>query len=330
MKFYLLFDYQGKNLEFISEKSSYGLIVKKSPIGGGKLKRWFRGAYEAIKSSGKGDVIVCWYDFQAVIAFWLCRLMCKRREIFAINLMLKQKPTMKNNVVARLYKTALLSKHFHASVTSEGYGEWLNRRLGISVEYSIVRDVLIDKYYADLKDASGVEVEEDTIFCGGGNDRDWGLMVRIAREVKEKKFNFVMRAVDYNAHKAEMPDNVRVYHDISHADFARVLQGSEAVCLPITTEAPAGLMVLFESTFRHKPIFMTKTATSSAYINDERGYSLSNELDAWTKALRHGFGNREEMRQKAANMLDFMNRECSQAAFVSQLDAMIGKYVKRE
>ena len=34
MKFYLLFDYQGKNLEFIGEKSSYGLIVKKSPIGG--------------------------------------------------------------------------------------------------------------------------------------------------------------------------------------------------------------------------------------------------------------------------------------------------------
>ena len=299
-----------------------------SPNGGGKLKRWFKGVYNAIKVSKRGDVIVCWFDFQAIMLYWLCRLTLRKREIFAINIMLKQKTTGKNKIVAELYKAAFKSKHFHASVTSTQYGEWLNYVLGTAADFSLIRDVVISKYYKDVPLSKNAVIDKGTVLCGGGNSRDWELMIRLSQSMPEVNFRFVMRGFDYVKYKDEFTDNVVIYHDIKHEEFSKILKKCEVLCLPLTTDAPSGLMVLFESAYHHKPIFMTKTVTSSTYVNEERGYPMSKDFQEWKRALEYGFAHRDEMQAKADKMFDFITKECSEDNFVKQLDAMIGKYVK--
>ena len=64
------------------------------------------GARKVLRLSQKGDTLVCWYDFQAVICFLMCKLLEKQMKIVCINLLLKDKASLKNKLVAILYKFA--------------------------------------------------------------------------------------------------------------------------------------------------------------------------------------------------------------------------------
>lgn len=48
-----------------------------------------------IKQSADGDTIICWYDFMAVLCWWLCKVQFKNRKIIALNILLKDKATAK-------------------------------------------------------------------------------------------------------------------------------------------------------------------------------------------------------------------------------------------
>jgi hypothetical protein len=99
-----------------------------------------------LQQSNNGDTIIVWYDFQAVLCFLICKMLFLKRNIVCLNILLKDKPTIKNKLVSLLYKGALLSNNFKASVTSEAYGIWLNKKLGINVEYTLLHDVYHKSY----------------------------------------------------------------------------------------------------------------------------------------------------------------------------------------
>ena len=67
-----------------------------------------------------------------------------KRNVVCLNLLLKQKNTLKNKLASWIYKQALLADNFHATVTSREYGKWLNKSLGINVEYTLLHDVFHD------------------------------------------------------------------------------------------------------------------------------------------------------------------------------------------
>lgn len=50
---------------------------------------------DMIKQSAEGDTIICWYDFMAVLCWWLCKVQFKNRKIIALNILLKDKATAK-------------------------------------------------------------------------------------------------------------------------------------------------------------------------------------------------------------------------------------------
>lgn len=327
MKYYLLFDYPFDKNEFISKKSSFPLEKVGPSTGkkGGKLKCWLSGVYNVIKRSNRGDVIVCNFDFLAVLLYWFCLLAFKKREIFAINIMLKSRPTLKNWVVTQMYKVALKSKHFHASVTSTKYGEWLNQTKGMNVKYSVIRDVCRKGY---LQFTKGKCATSNTIFCGGKNGRDWGFMVELAKTLPQFTFTIVTNDSVYRKIKGDVPSNVKLYHSIPLNTFMDLLLSSEVVCLPLDTEAPAGLIVVFETATCKKPLFITETVTSCEYVNETTGYPLPRDVYEWKRALEYGFAHRGEMQAKAEKMFDFITKECSEDNFVKQLDIMIGNFVK--
>ena len=58
---------------------------------------------DIIKKSADGGTIICWYDFMAVLCWWLCKVQFKNRKIIALNILLKDKATTKNKVAKLLY-----------------------------------------------------------------------------------------------------------------------------------------------------------------------------------------------------------------------------------
>lgn len=84
-----------------------------------RIVGWTIGCFRALYCSRRGETVFCWYDFQAVLLYWMCLLTFQRRNIGCLNILLKKKDTIQNRIVSKMYRKALMSKYFHASITSD-------------------------------------------------------------------------------------------------------------------------------------------------------------------------------------------------------------------
>ena len=318
---YLLFDNPGdkKRVSFISEQTFKKIKEVYSP----KCKRlfvgWLKGCWAVLRLSHHDDTIVCWYDFQAVLCHWLFMFFFKRRKIVCINLLLKDKASTKNKVVAWLYKKALKSKHFVASVTSVEYGKHLKNRLDIDKDLFLLHDV----FHEDYKVNASLDVCPNTVFCGGRNGRDWKFMIEVAKAMPHVQFHLVMPKVTYDEYQHELPSNVVARYNIPMEDFMKEMCSCEIVALPLDTEAPAGLIVLFQAAANMKYIITTDTMTTREYLSDGRGCLLPNDVDVWKKVITERIGNEKGNKEASAKLLNFLQTECSEEKFVDGVEFMI-------
>lgn len=318
---YLLFDNPGdkKRVSFISEQTFKKIKEVYSP----KCKRlfvgWLKGCWAVLRLSHHDDTIVCWYDFQAVLCHWLFMFFFKRRKIVCINLLLKDKASTKNKVVAWLYKKALKSKHFVASVTSVEYGKHLKNRLDIDKDLFLLHDV----FHEDYKVNASLDVCPNTVFCGGRNGRDWKFMIEVAKAMPHVQFHLVMPKVTYDEYQHELPSNVVARYNIPMEDFMKEMCSCEIVALPLDTEAPAGLIVLFQAAANMKYIITTNTMTTREYLSDGRGCLLPNDVDVWKKVITERIGNEKGNKEASAKLLNFLQTECSEEKFVDGVEFMI-------
>ena len=319
MRYFLLFDNNNPSNRFIAVKLGMSVTEICSPVHGKKIFCWLKGAKTVLNLSHNDDTIICWYDFQAVMCWWICRLFFKHRNIVCINVLLKDKPSLKNRLVSHLYKTSLSSDNFKASITSKEYGEWLNRKLGINVKYTLIHDVYHDSYEYRKK----VDANPKSVFCGGSNGRDWNLIIQIAHAMPDVRFNIVMPHSVYLKYRSMFGANMNVRYDIPYDEFMTELCSSSIVCLPLDTEAPAGLIVMFQAAANMKPIITTRTVTTSEYINEKRGIAIRNDLPLWVSAIRFYLNNKSIAMQNAINMKEYLADTCSEEQFVKGILLML-------
>lgn len=320
---YLLFDNPGdKNrVSFISEQAYLKIREVYSPRCKRLLWGWLKGCRLVLEQSHHDDIIVCWYDFQAVLCYWLAKLSFRQRKIVCVNLLLKDKASVKNKAVAWLYNKALKSKHFEASVTSVEYGSHLKKRFGINKELFLLHDV----FHEDYKVNASMNVCPNTVFCGGRNGRDWRFMIEVAKVMPHVQFHLVMPKVTYDEYQHELPSNVVARYNISMEDFMKEMCSCEIVALPLDTEAPAGLIVLFQAAANMKYIITTDTMTTREYLSDGRGCLLPNDVDVWKKVINEKLGNVKSNIISSEKLLDFLASECSERKFVEGVESMINK-----
>lgn len=321
---YILFDYsnQKNTPSFISKglgldkaKDVYSTLIGE----GKKSSQWILGCLKAIRCSEKGDTLVCWFDFQAVICFFLAKGLLMHRKIVCINLMLKDKPTLRNRLISAMYKCALLSKDFTASVTSVEYGKWLNKKLGIYINYTLIHDVFHDSYTLPQQEP----VIPNCVFCGGRNGRDWNFMMEIAREMPSVQFYIVMPNEVFERYAGEISENIHIRCNIPLEEFMKEMSRSALVCLPLNTEAPAGLIVLFRAAANRKMVITTDTATTKEYVTEDRGERLIRDVKVWKRKIAYYLGHPEEAKSKANNLYEYLKEECSEEKFVNNLKKMI-------
>lgn len=318
---YLLFDNPNDKNSFVSQGLHDRVMEISSPRCDWLIIGWLKGCLAVLQQSHSNDTIVCWYDFQAVLCYWLSRLTFKRRKIVCINLLLKDKESMKNKAVAWLYKKALNSKHFVASVTSVEYGNHLKKRLGVDKDFILLHDV----FHEDYKVNDSVEVQSNTVFCGGRNGRDWKFMIEVAKVMPNVEFHLVMPKVTYEEFQTELPSNVVAKYNLSMEEFMKEMCSCEIVALPLDTEAPAGLIVLFQAAANMKYIITTDTMTTREYLSDEKGCLLPNDVAVWKRAISERLVNTKSNTEASERLLNFLETECSEEKFVEGVERMIKK-----
>lgn len=299
-----------------------GSILINSPAASRKALMWIKGAWHAVNTTTKDDILLCYLDIQAVICWWIALLTCRKRNIVAINILLKDKPTLKNRVASWLYKRALSSKRFHATVTSPEYGKWLNRKFRRDFSYYHLPDLYV---YDDLADiAATTPVEPDTVFCGGKNGRDWHMMADIAKAMPEMRFKLIMPGDVWNAIGASLPQNVTCRHDIPVDEFLNEMASSEVVCLPLDTEAPAGLIVLFQAAAMNKPIVTTDTVTTRAYITPDTtdAFLADKQVSSWVNTLRIAATNTAK-KPDNHKLIDYLIAHCNRDKYIWHLNTII-------
>lgn len=269
------------------------------------IKGWLIGCCRVMKLSKSNDVIFCWYDFQAVLIYWICFLTGMKRRIACLNLLLKKKDTIMNSIVRFMYRKALKSERFHSSVTSPYYGEKLKEWLGINFNYIVIHDLFHEAWRSE-----STSNEFNKIFIGGGNGRDWPFMIEVAKKMPHVHFVAIMRRDAYEKYKDIMPNNVEVRTSIPFKEFLQEIANSAMVCLPVDTEAPAGLMVVYQAAACRKMVMITKTATSQEYVTQERGCALPNDEDDWVNAINYYLKHEDERQQKAIALYDYLRTNC--------------------
>lgn len=316
--YYILFDKRNNSFNrFLAEEIGASLIETHQCEN--QIIGWIKGALLSVKISSKHDTIICWYDFQAILCFWICRFLFLKRRIIALNILLKDKKTFRNKFVSFLYKKALLSENFKASVTSETYGSWLNEKLGIKVEYSLIHDVYHDLYEYQSKTLD----KRNTVFCGGRNGRDWYFMIEVARAMPHVVFYMIMPKEVYMRYKHLFLSNMNVKYDVVYEEFMKTLCACSLVCLPLDTEAPAGLIVMFQAVANDKMVITTDTMTTKEYIGADRGVLLPNDIQQWSNAIEYYLKEDGERKCKYRNMKCFLKNECSENKFIDGIKYML-------
>lgn len=272
-----------------------------------------------VKHAHAGDTIVCWYDFMGVLCWWLSKLANKRIRIVAINILLKDKNTLKNRLAKYLYKKALCSQAFEATVTTEEYGRYINDILNTKAEFTLLHDAYHKNYTLDKM----VESKPNTVFCGGRNGRDWDLLFEVARELPDVTFNCVMSNSLKEKFNDGLGNNVCIKTDIPENEFVELLCESQLVVMPLNTEAPAGLTVYFQAAANNKMIITSDTVTTEGYFSNGRGVLCGSTVNEWTNNIQHYLHNKTASDACATRFKDFLESECSEEKYAKTLWEML-------
>ena len=250
MAIYMLFDNPAdkQNMTFLKEYETAVIQHVYPEQKCNSTKEMLSVCKEIIKKSADGDTIIFWYDFMAVLCWWLCKVQSKRRKIITVNILLKDKNTTKNKLAKFLYKPALKLKDVQATVTSRKYGEHLNEMLGLHKKYVLLYDIYHGGYSFDYKG----DMNPNTVFCSGRNGRNWDFLIEIAEVMPEVTFNCVIPKDKWEQHKDSFSSNMVVKSDIPEKEFLEFMCQSQLVVMPLDTEAPAGLIAFYQATANGK------------------------------------------------------------------------------
>ncbi len=305
---------------FIAELLKKECVRHYSPQRFHKYISWFIGSWNVIFTSKPSDIIICVYDFQAVICYWISLLLFRPRRILGINILLKNKNNFRNKIARFLYRKALKSKYFTATVSTPQYGLLLSKWLNIDCNLPLLRDVFYSSY---LNDAIKIGSSDGRyVFCGGRNGRDWNFIIQVARNTPDIEFCLV---IPYKIVQSftDIPSNISLHYDIPYSEFNRLLSQATVVALPLETEAPAGLIVVFQAAAFKKGIIMTDTASTHDYLCDGKGFGLDNDVLLWSKTIKNIFEDKHYSSVASENLLSYLQNTCSEERYVDRIRQIV-------
>ena len=309
MKRYYIFDNPNDkhSLSFIDCAGCFETIYPETKII--SLKSQIKYIRHILSVTENGDTLVFWYDFLGV----LCSTLLKKREkrnIVILNILLKKKRTIKNRLARFLYRKSLKKPFVLATVSSQEYAVFLNSLFKRDFEYQL----LMDPYHGNLGDGQ----DGNYCFCGGRNGRDWDLAIKIARQLPNLVFHFVMSDTDYDKYSKMVEGNVILRKNISLDEFDEEIKNCSFLTMPLNTEAPAGILVFYQAASYGKAIVTSDTVVTRNYFGSNRGV-LCSSLENWMEKISFLKQNPQQRKQYSDNFRLFLNNECSEKRYIERV-----------
>ncbi|MCR4904406.1 MAG: glycosyltransferase [Butyrivibrio sp.] len=287
----------------------------------GKLPKLIRQVLLCWECAGKaktGDTIMCWFDFMAVLCWWMCPGPKRSKVRFiAINVLLKKKSSLKNLIYRMLYSRAFRNENFIATITARDYGDYLNSILKVDRDYTLLHDSYKEKHWMYKEELP--PIIPNSVFCGGLNGRDWDFLLKLVKAMPEVTYVLVVSGEIRDKIELFIKDynikNIQLYSNIPHSKFATLLCSSELVVMPLDSEAPSGLLVFFEAAANKKMIITSDTASTREYFSSGRGELCSKNEQEWIDMINYYLNNKEKRDACNSKCRDFLNTECSQKKY---------------
>jgi glycosyltransferase involved in cell wall biosynthesis len=139
--------------------------------------------------------------------------------------------------------------------------------------------------------------------------------------------NFCLALPKQNAEMLKnVPTNITLYTDVPERKFLELIEQCSIVALPLDTEAPAGLIVMFQAAAFDKMVITSNTATTRGYITEDNGCLLPFNVKDWSNAIQYYLSNQDIAIEKAKKFHEFLLSECSERKYVDSLSNLIKNY----
>lgn len=273
-----------------------------TPVNHGEYVNAFLGTWNVVRRAAKGDTIITYMSSAGVLCWWISFFLLKKINIIATNLALKDDSSLQTLFMIFLYRVALKSKRFTLTVTSQQYGETMQKYLHSSHKLPLLRDYGHFPCYAKEYQDKGKR-----IFCGGNTQRDWMSCVNLAIQMPDWRFLLVGWK---NEEHIQIPDNIKRIERLPFPQFMQTMRDSTIVYVPVKWNCPAGLIVMMEAAWEGKLIATCKNDITIEYISRERGIA-DNDTKNVAKQINELYLNPEECKKKVSNLQQFLTEQCS-------------------
>jgi len=143
--------------------------------------------------------------------------------------------------------------------------------------------------------------------------------------------NFVIVGPKKNTLGENYPKNIKYFYNISYTKFQRLMMNCSVIALPINTEAPAGLIVLFTTGLMSKPVVTTNNITMREYIlNNKNGILISKGDDIeFSNKLNNLFLDHELQKEFGESLYNRIDELGSPQKFVEKIIQIV-EIIKHE
>jgi len=233
----------------------------------GMIILWFKYlilAIKGIKNSEANDIIISWNFVAGAIVGYLCEIFKYDRKVISLNMIAHQKDFLNNILRKQIYNKAFRYKSFWFSVNDEQLITYYSSLFTTDPK----RIFLLHDVYSNRYEKCNFSEYDDYVFTGGEAFRDWSNFIKCAENFPEIQFIGVARYMNF-PHTEKLPKNLKMYYDISEDEFYSFVKKCRIVFLPLTSQAPCGLIVILRAALLSKPVIITETPSTKNYISNE-------------------------------------------------------------
>lgn len=321
--FFLESEFIKRNIPFkIFGIPDYDIKDRESKIGSIKLYlKYFKLAYTAIKNSKKNDTIICWNFTTSITCGYLCKILFKKRNILALNIIAHKTTRIKENLRKIIFSPVVSMNRYFLTVNSSEYIKSYSERFNIhSNKFFELKDAV-----HNFREPENI-TNEEYIFTGGEAQRDWETLFKVCQKLTEIKFICIARKKNFDQ-TLIIPPNVKLMFDTDQITFDDFLCKSKLVVLPLKSKLPCGLIILLQSALNMKPIISTQTPSIENYIiSGENGllYAMGDSEELLEK-IKTLYYNNDLQLKFSKRLFDFVYSHHSPSQYASRLNEILLK-----
>jgi len=271
---------------------------------------------DVIFKSKKGDLIICWLDVTALYLLIISSIFHTKRKIVAINIMFNQGSGFVNLIKRKMFHWMLNHDSIYPTVTSSELAKIYTELFQLKNKQFYL---LHDCYGNDVAYRTAITNNKGYVFCGGSNGRDWSTLVKVASLLPD--IPFVIVGPNKNVLGDGYPANIDFRYDIPYDKFKQLMANCSLLALPLNTEAPAGLIVMFSAGLLSKAVITTDNVTMKEYIESEINGVLvkKGDYDGFAEIVKLLFLDTKRQEEYGHKLHDKIEELGSPDAYVKQV-----------